>query len=324
MLPLILGGALLIGGGIAALKLLRSSMGSGGQGTPQPGPAEDSSDQPGKEDVPPPPRRKFDWRNQREETIRRVVAGVKFAQKLVQVGEETVGTEEVPSQVPADDVTYRPINGFGEIMGILPAEHAYPDDLFLARVAQKQPLVAEHIAHLALTKPIMGKAKNTLVVLQDCSGSMNEPIDGSGDAEDTKLSKSKRGWAIKLNQRLAERCLKEQATYILIPYTGAVGTPVRAETEDEVREVIRHLPDYMQEYDGGTATHGALMWVLDYVRELECTEARIILASDGQDNLNVDMIRARLKEQGVNLHVIGICCANPDFKAVADQYDELT
>lgn len=314
MLPFILGGALLIGGGIAALRMLRGipRPGSGPPGSGNPQPGSQSGLNPGKGKGENPVRHKP--ASGPDQLIERIVTGVKFATKTAIVDQEVVGTEVVSSMVPADDIGIRPMSSPSELPRVLLGQQALPDDMYYGLMARNQLQVTEHIAHRDLTKPVFGPARNVLLSLSDISTSM-QTMDAAGN--------SKAGWSIRLNQRLAQRCQEEEAEFILCPFNHGIFATHRGKGREELDRLRFNVPSILG-LQGGTSIQQALTDAISLLKDEGFTEARILLITDGEDNIDALALKAMLDEAHISLHTVVLFNHREDLRSISDRYDELS
>jgi len=306
MLPLIIAAGLLGAGAYYALKLIQGMRTGLGSGKKEEGGGESIGDQagdnPGNDFIY--TRPKLGW----DELIQKVVDGVVFTTKQMVIGEKKVGTKRVESEIPADDIEVRKMRGLSELPKVLPGSHALPDDIFYGMAATNKLPVVQHIETRDLTEPEYGKAHNVLLVLQDISGSMEE---------NDRLS-----WSIRLNQKLIDKCIEQEAEYVLIPFSNYPYDTVRASTREELEGLKRRVDEIIYDSGGGTSFDNVLLAVVDILERERFAEKRIILVTDGEDSISDDVVN-RLKKSGANLHSIVIAGENSYLRSISDKYDVL-
>jgi len=298
MFPLILAGLAMGAAAYFAYKLLQS-MRSGGLNLSG---GNQAGDEPGSDRT-----KGFDSIKNRDDLINKVVNSVVFATKQMVVGQKKVGEERLESEIPADDMEIRKMRGISEISKVVPQANAYNDDLYYGLAATNQLMVTQHIETKDLTEPEYGKARNILLVLQDISGSMDEY--------------DRIPWSIRLNEKLIERCQKEEAEYALICFDGNPREPHLAKNKLELESLKSQLV-YIIRPAGGTSISSALRKGITVLTEEQFAEKQIILVTDGQDGVSFSL-KQEIKTAGASLHAICIAGDNPDLRAISDKYDIL-
>lgn len=240
-----------------------------------------------------------------DDLITKVVRGVKFStarcKTSIMMGDRLV---EVP--YPADEVGVRQIASMSELPRITPREHAMPDDLFYGRLALGETMVRQDLERRDATRE--------LLVVQDCSGSMKWGNRGGYN---------RIRWALRLNQELIKRCIREGASYLLLPYASSPEEPIEASGEEELQAALERLPTVLVP-DGGTATDEAVNAALDRVGQKEGEAVRrMVLVTDGDDSNISSSTASRLREMGVHLHAVMIGEDNFSIRRAADRYDLL-
>ena len=226
----------------------------------------------------------------------------------MKIGQRVVGAEEHPSPFPADDVEVRPLRNLAEATRAVPATYAYTDDIWYAQAASGQLPIIEHIERVDLTEDVMGKARNVLLMLQDCSGSM---------ARGLRIP-----WSIRLISQLVDKCIKEAGEFILIRFQDIAFEPYVVRTAEEAEQLKRDLPQLLAT-GGGTSIDGALMNGMDVLEQQRFGEARIVLCTDGTEAIRMDETRARKNRLSVFLHTIVIGKHHDQLQQISDKYDEL-
>ncbi len=299
MLTLLLGGALLGGGAFAAwqfLKQLKAAMNSSAGEGPAGDGEEGQSD--GAGDEPPEDFSRSEPIEGGEELISKVVAAVKFAMF------RRVVVEENPSEVPTDQVNIRPMNGISELDSVIPSVQGYEDDVFFGLAAARQLPVMEFIEQVEREE----KIRKALLVLQDCSGSMEQ--------------ENRIKWAIRLNERLVRKCRDEQAEFVLIPFADSPQAAHHARTSEECDRLQPSIRNILYS-DGGTDLDRALGAGMDLIEREKFGEARILLVTDGTQEINVSATKERLRRLNVWLHTVCIAGDNLSLRGVSNQFDLL-
>jgi len=80
---------------------------------------------------------------------------------------------------------------------------------------------------------------------------------------------------------------------------------------------------YILQAGGGTETHRALEATLDFIKQAEFTESRIVLLHDGDDSVDPNILRKKMRELKTKLHAILIGGHSFTLEELAEQYDRL-
>jgi hypothetical protein len=264
-------------------------------------------------------RRKAQAIRNRDELINKIVRSVTFASQFRRLGSKVTGEELVPSLVPADDINIRPMQGFGELPRTLSRTQALPEEVFYGQAAANQLPVMEHIERVELREDVWGPTNNVLLVLQDVSPSMwfddatgNHHID----------------WAVRLNERIIDKCIKENASYVVVPFGGVPTTPTAAKTAAECAEIKRRLPDILEQISD-THILNALNAGIEYVQAHGFDEARMLLVTDGDPSnakcfaFDADEVAEQLKKLNIHLHTVCIGGDHPKLRRISEGYDLL-
>ena len=129
-------------------------------------------------------------------------------------------------------------------------------------------------------------------------------------------------WAIRLNERLIDRCSKEDAAYVLLPFSGAPESPRTARNEPERGELRRGLTRVLGLSPTGTNIDAALAAALSHLEEQEYDEIRILLVTDGTEGVS-GLTVERLKKSGAFLHTVVINPQHDMLQSISNRYDEL-
>ena len=305
VIPLFLAGALLAGAAYAAYQLIRQHQQKKRDEERQ------RAGQRGGYLPPPPPdgaREVYDPIRDRDQLLEDIVKATTFTSRMMQVGERIVGTQEVPSDIPADDIAVRSMRGMGELPRVLAKVQMLPDDMFYAQAAAGQLPVLEHIEQVSLTEPIYDKCRKVLLVVQDVSLSMQEH--------------NRIQWAIRLNQRLIDRCGQEDAAYVLLPFSGTPDNPYTARNEPERKDLLGSLTRVLGLSPTGTNIDAALDEALSHLEQQKYNEIRILLVTDGTEGIS-DMTVGRFQSSGAFLHTVAINPQGDMLRHVSQRYDVL-
>ena len=122
---------------------------------------------------------------------------------------------------------------------------------------------------------------------------------------------------------MVDRCILENADYVLVLFDYSV-EPDRqyiAHGNDELKKLRGRLSRIIYG-NGGTDIDNALQEAIKFLDEGDFDDKRIILVTDGDDCVNIDL-RSDLDEQKVNLHTVCIANENYDLRSISDRYDVL-
>jgi len=311
----LLAGLMLAGAAYSALKLsraLRKGKGKNNQGPPQGPPQEPVDAKPSNSKEAPvtkPEPKKIERKNAREDLINKVVRAIQLSERMARVVREVkVGERVEPSMVPTNLISVGPIGRMEDFRSALPSERAMPDDIQMARLASKTTLVRGFEQRIDIMEAEYGVLKNVLLVVQDVSGSMQK--------------NNRASWSVSLNERLIDRCVEQEADYILVPFNEVPRNPFVAKDEEEKLSLKKLLPRILAP-DGNTDISAALWAAMDILEEGKYGKGRIVLVSDGDNAVDVGRLRERLTALKVELHTVFIAGDNNDLRKLSDRYDTL-
>lgn len=193
-----------------------------------------------------------------------------------------------------------------QLGAVVPEDLLLDEDAFYARLVQHELIVLQSYERWT--------AHQTLAVLWDVSGSMNEAM-ANGIP--------RHNWARGIAVSLLIKALRGDATYLLRPFDAQPHPALRAASPEEASATIQIVLDRGAS-DGGTAIRAALRQAITDIRTAACLTvgADILLITDGQDSSvdDVQNVQAELG-QDIRLHVASIGTESPSLKAVATTYN---
>lgn len=246
-------------------------------------------------------RRAQEEEARRGELLRKIVKSVEFSTREIISDLPIPGTRPRQSIVPTSNFNVRPIKGVGEVSSLLPSSHLLDDDQFYGRLSTNSLMVSEYLEYY-------GNARHVLYAAFDGSGSMNEY--------------GRVRWAISLCEALIDRCVEQQAEFILIVYSGEIKGVYRVHDRKSALELKRKLGVILSP-DGGTDTVLALDTMFDMIKAAGLAEARGLLVTDGTESIEEGPILARRKKEKVFLHTVSIAGQRDDLRRISDRYDRL-
>lgn len=252
------------------------------------------------------PQRRVNTSEPREHAqLRQIAEKVQFSTALL-VSQVKVGERLVSVQYPADEVSVRPMASIGELTRALPETWLLDDMSYFAKVARRDIPVIEHLEREGIFEDRFGEPNNGLVYLEDVSPSMR--------------AHQRMRWALKLADFVLRRAEAGKAKTFLIPFGGALGDVSVARTFEEYASLRRNLTSVF-EYIDSTDISRALEAGMDILESEAFTSRKILLVTDGDDGINVEGTRRRLKELGVELHTVCIGKDNRGLRDVSHSYD---
>jgi hypothetical protein len=243
----------------------------------------------------------------KNDEVKAIAGRIKFSTGPVVTAHVKVGDRLEAVDFPADHVDIRPMQSVtsDEMRRLLPSAVAMDEDVFFGRLATHDLPVIEHQARVDVFRDVVEEPRNILVVLQDVSGSMRDfnRID----------------WAATLGGHLIDRALVGKAEVALLPFANVIHDWIRAQTVDELTQLKKDLARYLRA-DGGTDIAAALSAGFMFVSDPTFTERKLILVTDGTESVDVQSVRATLKNLRAQLYVVCIGKENDSLKAAADEY----
>ncbi|NTU99264.1 VWA domain-containing protein [Candidatus Falkowbacteria bacterium] len=237
----------------------------------------------------------------RKRLLDSVVQSIEFSTKELVSDQPISGAKSRQSLVPNANFNVRPIRGVQECPALLPSAHLLDDDQFYGRLATHGMMVGEYVEYY-------GKARRVLYAAFDGSGSMKEY--------------GRYQWAMSLCEALIDRCIKQQAEFILIVYSGEIKGVYHIRTLKEAIEVKRKLVSILFP-EGGTDIDLALGTIFDMIKESKFIDARALLVTDGTESVDERHILQRRQEENIFLHTVSIAGQRDDLRRVSNRYDQV-
>ena len=197
-------------------------------------------------------------------------------------------------ELPDNEMSVKQMERHQEILKILPAQWAYPDDIFNEKLLKKELQVRDYQSRRL--------KKQALYILVDVSGSMEGGCDAY--AAGTALS-------------LVRQAVEEKSVYFLRFFDMSPKELITVTTKEEagkLADILLNCPFS----GGGTNINRALQKAVEdittYPDKFEKME--IMLITDGEDH--VTMSKKDLKD--VKLHSVVLTNDNPPLKKLSDTY----
>jgi hypothetical protein len=238
--------------------------------------------------------------------IDEIAARIEFSTIPVVLRQVKTGELLEPSAYPADAIDVRPMKSVTEMSRLLGSAHALNDEQFFGALAARRLPVMEHLEFVDVIEDVVGVPQNTLIILQDVSGSMDEH--------------ERAAWAVKLNQKLIERARVGKATVRMLTFNENIRSEVTANDDAGYNKLLKGLPQRLSP-DGGTNINKPLSHALNVFGEEESRNRKLVLVTDGTESVDVETAKRRLTELSVELHVVCIGRDNSHLRAIADRYD---
>ncbi len=189
-----------------------------------------------------------------------------------------------------------------DIERLVPTELALPHDFFLVRFAE---------CALLLYRKVVQESKGPFYVLLDKSGSMMG---------------LKIVWAKAVALALALRAARERRTFFIRFFDSIPYPSMKLSKRIRGRDVIKLL-EYVARVraNGGTDITRAILAATEDILMLRSHNiADIILITDGEDKISIEIVRRNLARANARLHTVMIHGNNPDLKMVSDTYMTVT
>jgi uncharacterized protein with von Willebrand factor type A (vWA) domain len=222
-----------------------------------------------------------------------------LARKLEQTEKYDVQEEVKDTKTPENEMTVSRIKQFTDILGMLPTELMYDDDVFYSRIGRKETRIKQY-QHRR-------KKKQALYLLVDCSGSMGG---------------SKEMFASALVLAMLKKAVDGEAKYFIRYFDTFIYRMMTATNKKQAKKVIQKV--LSEQYQGGgTDIKGAIMKAVeDIAKDKEKFEkVDILCITDGENNFDLD----RKELEGAILHsfLIGNY-DNMSLKKCSDTYQLYT
>ena len=296
--PILIAAGILAAAGLLAWLLSRSHKKDQPQSPQFPVPAPSDAPPEGPEEV--------SYRSLRHEAIDRIASRIRFSTRPVILASVKVGEERRSTPIPTGEVEIRPIREVAELPRALSSTHGYPDDMYFGQIASRQLPVVDHMETVDLVEDRYGPPRNALVYLSDVSPSMDDF--------------GRRDWARSLCERILARAEAMEADTSLIPFGAYVNGIHAAKSPQEYAWLRKNLGIILGR-TSGTNINRALGAGMDEIEGGDSTDRKILLVTDGTEGIDTSHTAQRLKELGIELHVVCIGKDHQGLRYVAAHYD---
>ncbi len=240
----------------------------------------------------------------RHQMLETIVSSVRFSKRVNLMPVEVPTGKMVETRLPTSDIDIEPVRSSADLLRVSASMQALDDDAFFGRYA------AGNLSRPAFIEPETRveyeEVPNTkvLLVLADLSGSMRESF--------------RAPWMRRLVRMLAERSEKEKARFVLIPFTDFLHRVVSAESKEEYAYLYKYIANSLL-IDGGTSITTALLGAVDYLKNEKLVDGRIVLITDGDDNVALNSIAEALKGAEAKLVTVAMATNREDLENVSEQ-----
>lgn len=251
-------------------------------------------------------------------TIARIGSQIEFAARRIKVGvrkvdQRAVGIhrEEVP--FPAEEVDIRPLKDLGELHQALPSETALDDDLFYARAAAGELLVAVNVEvqpiHEDVFEDVWEERQRTLMVVLDVSPSVFEGYNPWMPPVWKGLTLS-----------MIDKSQQAEASVVLHEFDKGDRGWYTATAKAGYTRLRNHIAEVGP--GDGTDIGRAILRAIDRLEKETFDQAQIMLVTDGADYGGVDpqLVRQRLDTARIKLHVVLLGVEHQSLLSCADTY----
>ena len=215
--------------------------------------------------------------------------------KLIEETEAYIRVKKIPS--PRGELEGYEIGS--DVERLVPSELALPKELFLVKYAERD---------LLLYRKVVSRDYGKFYILLDKSGSMMG----------LKII-----WAKAVALALAQRAVRERREFYVRFFDSIPYPPIHVSRRIHGRDVIKLL-EYLARIraNGGTDITRAILTAVD---DISATTPRsrvsdIILITDGEDRVAVDMVKKGLARANARLHTVMIHGNNPDLRMISESY----
>ncbi len=215
--------------------------------------------------------------------------------KLIEETDTYIRVKKIPS--PRGELEGYELGN--DVEKIVPSELALPKELFLVKYAERD---------LLLYRKVVSRDYGKFYILLDKSGSMMG----------LKII-----WAKAVALALAQRAVRERREFYVRFFDSIPYPPIHISRRIHGRDVIKLL-EYLARIraNGGTDITRAILTAVD---DIVSTTPRsrvsdIILITDGEDRVAIDMVRKGLARANARLHTVMIHGNNPDLRAISESY----
>ena len=215
--------------------------------------------------------------------------------KLIEETDTYIRVKKIPS--PRGELEGYELGN--DVEKIVPSELALPKELFLVKYAERD---------LLLYRKVVSRDYGKFYILLDKSGSMMG----------LKII-----WAKAVALALAQRAVRERREFYVRFFDSIPYPPIHISRRIHGRDVIKLL-EYLARIraNGGTDITRAILTAVD---DIVSTTPRsrisdIILITDGEDRVAIDMVKKGLARANARLHTVMIHGNNPDLRAISESY----
>ncbi len=215
--------------------------------------------------------------------------------KLIEETDTYIKVKKIPS--PRGELEGYELGN--DVEKIVPSELALPKELFLVKYAERD---------LLLYRKVVSRDYGKFYILLDKSGSMMG----------LKII-----WAKAVALALAQRAVRERREFYVRFFDSIPYPPIHISRRIHGRDVIKLL-EYLARIraNGGTDITRAILTAVD---DIVSTTPRsrvsdIILITDGEDRVAIDMVKKGLARANARLHTVMIHGNNPDLRAISESY----
>ncbi len=215
--------------------------------------------------------------------------------KLIEETDTYIRVKKIPS--PRGELEGYELGN--DVEKIVPSELALPKELFLIKYAEKD---------LLLYRKVVSRDYGKFYILLDKSGSMMG----------LKII-----WAKAVALALAQRAVRERREFYVRFFDSIPYPPIHISRRIHGRDVIKLL-EYLARIraNGGTDITRAILTAVDDIVSTtpKSRISDIILITDGEDRVAVDMVKKGLARANARLHTVMIHGNNPDLRAISESY----
>lgn len=237
-----------------------------------------------------------------------MIAKIKYSKAQSHISRTKVGTVKEETDIPTDTILIRPMINVNEVTKVMPSQMGLDDDFFYAKLTKRDLLVRKFEGTKDVYKSLIKSLQQILVVLVDCSGSM----DG------VRID-----YATELVGRLVRMAQEKGVRIIVIPFSSQpfVGTMTDADEPHEYEQLHREIQN-LNKFSGGTDIDIAIHAGIDVFEELESyTDGQILLTTDGTEGINSKRVVQRLREKELKLHTLCIGEYHAQLEKVSANFD---
>ncbi len=215
--------------------------------------------------------------------------------KLIEETDTYIRVKKIPS--PRGELEGYELGN--DVEKIVPSELALPKELFLVKYAER---------NLLLYRKVVSRDYGKFYILLDKSGSMMG----------LKII-----WAKAVALALAQRAVRERREFYVRFFDSIPYPPIHISRRIHGRDVIKLL-EYLARIraNGGTDITRAILTAVDDIISTtpQSRISDIILITDGEDRVAIDMVKRGLARANARLHTVMIHGNNPDLRTISENY----